>query len=86
MIPDDVCREYSESGLQLRVTETDGTIVIEGTAQSLLFVSKLFTAQSEAKDDGFGISPFGAGRSWFAPGSTKGIYIRGVEEYPDRKG
>ena len=46
MMPDDVCREYSESGLKLKVTEMDETMLIEGTAESLLFLSKLFSAQS----------------------------------------
>jgi hypothetical protein len=84
MMPDDVYREYSESGLKLKVTEMDETMLIEGTAESLLFLSKLFSAQAEAKSDSFGISPFGAGRAWFAPGSTKGIYIRRIENKPGK--
>ena len=79
MTPDEVCRKYSESGLQIQVTEKDETVVIEGSAKSLMFLSRLFAAQSKATDDSFEISPFGAGRSWFAAGSTKGIDIRRID-------
>ena len=83
MRPDDVCREYAESGLQIRIKVSeldDDTILVEGTAEALLFVSKLFAAQSEAADDGFHMSPSGPGSAWFAPGSTKGMFIHRVKQ------
>lgn len=80
MIPDDVLREYADSGLKIKVSEMNNIIVIEGTADGLQFLAKLFAAQSESRSDSFGISPFGAGRSWFAPGSTKGLYIIRIEQ------
>jgi hypothetical protein len=79
MMRDDVCRQYLESGLQIKVTEVDGAIVMDGNGRALLFGSKLFAAQSEATTDCLGMSPLGAGRSWFASGSTKGVYTRQVE-------
>ena len=80
MMPDDICREYAESGLKIKVSAVDDVIAIEGTAEGLRFLAKLIAAQSESRSEGFGISPFGAGRSWFAPGSTKGLYIRRIDE------
>ena len=77
MTPDDVCGRFADYGGKIKVCELDDgeTIDFEGTREALLFLSDLFRAQAEASDDGFALSPFGAGNALFAPGSTKGFYI-----------
>jgi hypothetical protein len=80
MTPDEVCRRCFDSKIQIRVTEKENTIFIEGTRDSLMFLSKLVAAQAGADDDGFQLSPFGAGSAWFAAGSTKGIYLHRTPE------
>ena len=76
MSPEDVVSKYEPSGVQIKTFESDDDVlVIEGTKESLMFVSELFAAQAQATGGGYCISPLGAGRAWFAPGSTKGIYI-----------
>ena len=55
-------------------TEED-TVVIEGEAPALEFLGNLLLAQAHAHDDGFGLSPSGAGKVFFTPGSVLGIYL-----------
>ena len=81
MMPDDVCLKYAESGIKFKITETDNVIVIQGTAEALIFLSELFSAQSKSPDDGFEISPFGAGLCLVCRDfSTKGLYIQRIEK------
>lgn len=74
--PDDICEQHYKSGIAISLREIDDDVIlIEGDRNSLEFLAKLIMAQAAfKKDDGFGISPSGAGRSYFAAGS-KGIYI-----------
>lgn len=77
MTPDDICSEQAEAQkhIQIRTFETDDSIVIEGDAEGLLFLSKIIAAQVTAPSHSFSLSPHGAGSTWFKAGSTKGIYI-----------
>jgi hypothetical protein len=75
MRPDDICREYSERTIRLRIRGLDDVVLVEGTAEALEFLGKLFLAQSQANDDGFEIAPTGPGEYFFDPTSEKGIYI-----------
>lgn len=80
---DNVCGEAAESNVRIKITEIDGDmIVIEGTREALLFLSALFAAQAGFSDDGFQLSPCGAGAALFAPESTKGLYIHRIEKEP----
>jgi hypothetical protein len=78
--PDQICQEYIDSGLQLKLTVQDDFVHVEGTAESLLFLSKLIAAQAKCDDDSFFISPFCAGSAWFTRDSTKGLYIQRIDE------
>ena len=51
------------------------TLLIEGSAEAISFLAELLSAQAEAGDCGLEISPSGPGSAFFAPGSTKGIYV-----------
>jgi hypothetical protein len=78
MSPDEVCARYFEKGVRLTVAELDEeTILIEGSREGLRFLGELLIAQADfEKDDGFQISPFGAGHGLFTKEATRGIYIR----------
>jgi hypothetical protein len=54
-------------------------ILIEGTREALEFFGKLVTAQSQALDDGFEISPRGPGSYFFDPRAEKGFYLHRVD-------
>ena len=79
MLPDDVCSQYANSGIKLSVCEIDGTVLVEGKREALLFLAALVTAQADAHDDGFAIGPKGAGRAFFSKTSTKGLYIHRID-------
>jgi len=66
--------------LGLKVWETNDTVFIEGSSRALRFLSDLFLAQSNPKENcGLDISPRGAGSTFFDssfdPASAKGLYI-----------
>ena len=75
--PDAICREYAKKRVQIKSSKMkDGSILIEGRAQALEFVGKLFLAQAKFKKDcGFQLSPSGAGSGRFKKGSKVGFYI-----------
>lgn len=79
--PDYICEEYSDSGIRISLKDLDDEVIlIEGDKRSLEFLGKLILTQAAyAEDDGFEISPSGAGSSFFAAGS-KGIYIHRTEK------
>ena len=54
-------------------------ILIEGTRESLEFLGRLITAQANAHDDGFQISPHGAGNRFFDSDAEKGFYLRRLD-------
>jgi hypothetical protein len=76
MTPDNVCGDDAELNVKIRTSEIDDVLVIEGSRDALLFLSRLFKAVAETESDGFHLSPQGAGYAWFAEGSTKGLYLR----------
>ena len=78
MQPDDICREYCERAIKLRINNLDDVVLVEGTAEALEFLGKLFLAQAQAIDDGFEIAPTGPGEYFFDPMSEKGVYIHRV--------
>jgi len=80
MLPDKLCLKFAASGEKITIKEEEDFILIEGTKESLIFLSNLFAAQSKANDDGFHLSPFGAGSHLFSKKSTKGIYIHRIKK------
>jgi hypothetical protein len=80
MRPDEICREYSERTIKLRIRNLKDVVLVEGTAEALEFLGKLFLAQSRAQDDGFEIAPNGPGEYFFDRASEKGVYIHRLDE------
>ena len=80
MNPDDICSEYNNRPITLKIRELDDVMLVEGTAEALEFLGKLFIAQSLAHDDGFEIAPTGPGERFFDPESEKGIYIHRIDK------
>ena len=80
MSPDKICADYAERGAKLTVEMLDGdTVLIKGNREALEFLADLLRAQAHAADDGFQISPNGAGSSLFASGSKYGLYVLRLE-------
>ena len=80
MMPDNICAEMSNRGCRIKVTELDADYIrIEGSAESLLHLSKLFASMVTASDSGFQLAPNGAGHALFSPGLTKGLYIQRID-------
>jgi hypothetical protein len=83
MKTDEICEQYSNQsvGLTLRMLkDEDGgpptTILIEGSNTALRMLAELLIAVAdESQNDGFAISPFGAGRIHFSKSSELGVYI-----------
>ena len=83
MKTDEICERYAErsAGLVLRLlAEEDGdppsTVLIEGPARALRMLAELLIAVTDDPgDDGFSMSPFGAGNDHFAAASELGVYI-----------
>lgn len=83
MKADEVCEQYSSKnvGLTLRMIEDeDGepstTVLIEGSALALRMLAELIVAvANESENEGFSISPFGAGSDHFSKSSKLGVYI-----------
>jgi hypothetical protein len=79
--PDEVCDRFAREGGSVLVRLLDReTILIEAGPRGLLFLSSLFKSMVDFSDDGFELSPRGAGSALFRKGSTKGIYIHRVPE------
>lgn len=83
MSTNDVIKKYENSGVRITIRELDKhDLLIEGTRDGLLFLAQLITACAEDPDeDGVGISPFGAGNSWFTQQSNKGMYIHCIRSH-----
>lgn len=88
MKPDDVCEKYSNKkvGLSIRLIdpeeqgEAPSMVLIEGSATALEMLAELLSAVSiDAKNDGFSISPFGAGKVHFSKRSKLGVYIHRLD-------
>lgn len=81
--PDDVSGEFPDGAIKLvteiipaRAKNDVPTIVFDGDATTLEYLGRLFLAQATYRSNcGFGISPVGAGSSFFVKGSQVGIYI-----------
>lgn len=90
MKADEVCEFYSKIGVQLTVrllVDEEGSdpsdVLIEGSSQSLHMLAKILMAVAEESgDDGFGISPSGAGMVHFSKDSQLGIYIHRLPRNP----
>lgn len=79
--PDNICDKYSEMNINLKISVKRMTVFIEGDEVSLKFLSELIKTQSEfKKDDGFQISPTGAGSTFFRQKKGYGIYIHRLED------
>jgi hypothetical protein len=82
MNADEVCEKYAEShvGLSIKLlADPEGgssTVWVQGSANALRMLAELLEAvASESANDGFSISPDGAGRDHFSKESELGIYI-----------
>jgi hypothetical protein len=76
MIPDDICEKYSKQKINLNIEYKDDFIIISGNRNTLEFIGNLILAQAEyKKDNGFQISPNGAGKKFFTKTSKIGLYI-----------
>ncbi|MFA5260385.1 MAG: hypothetical protein WC450_04080 [Candidatus Omnitrophota bacterium] len=79
--PDNVCEQHSNENINLNICVEDNMVFIKGDRISLCFLSKLLMAQAEFEgDDGFQISPFGAGRIFFDSKSKYGVYIHNSDQ------
>lgn len=76
MSPDQICEKYAAKRVKIKIYEKESTVFVEGSSEALEFVGNLFLAQARfKKDHGFQISPTGAGKIFFSPASTRGLYI-----------
>lgn len=88
MKADEICERYSEKSVELALRlldEEDGdppsTVLIEGPARALRMLAELLVAiADEPGNEGFSISPFGAGKDHFAAASELGVYIHRLPE------
>ena len=87
MKTDDICRTFASKAVRLSLrllepTDDDESplVLIEGNSQALRMLAELIGAVAEAStDDGFSLSPHGAGKRYFATGSTHGFYINRID-------
>lgn len=78
--PDDVCEQYATQNVKITIKMLDDDMVLfEGDTQSLKFLGELFLAMAQTKDDGFQISPTGAGKLFFTLEASHGLYIHRFE-------
>lgn len=82
MKTDDICDRYSDKsvGLVLKLLEDEkslpSTVLIEGSSEALRMLAELLLAVAdEPENDGFSISPFGAGKLHFGESAEIGVYI-----------
>jgi hypothetical protein len=83
MTSDDVCERYADRHVGLTVrqledddSEQDPTVLIEGSSDALRMLAELLlSVADDSNNDGFGISPNGAGKAHFSVDATLGIYI-----------
>lgn len=88
MKTDDICERYADKNVRLTLSlldEEDGdppsTVLIEGPARALRMLAELLIAVAdEAENEGFSISPFGAGKAHFSVASKLGVYIHRLPE------
>ncbi|WP_124539688.1 hypothetical protein [Piscinibacter terrae] len=88
MKTDEICDRYyaKNVGLSIRLLyeqegEASTTVLVEGVAEALRMLAELLvTVADESENEGFSISPFGAGRAHFSLASTLGIYIRRIDK------
>jgi len=87
MKTDDICEFYAEKKVDLTIRilevededEDEELVLIEGRRDALKFLAELLLAVSEeSADDGFSISPIGAGSIHFSESATLGIYIHSL--------
>lgn len=77
MKPDKICSANAgKVKISIGMTEDEEFFIIEGDAEALEFVGKLFIAQAKfEKDCSFFVGPRSAGNAFFTPQSTHGLYI-----------
>lgn len=76
MKADDICEAYAKKGIKITVRLLDKeTVLIEGAADGLLFLSKLLAAHVRENEDGRSLGPNDAGSVLFTEDSTLGLYI-----------
>jgi hypothetical protein len=85
---DEICEHYASERVDLTMRlldEEDGSkpsmVLIEGSAVALKMVAELLIAVADEKEnDGFSMSPFGAGNAFFSEGAKLGIYIYRIDD------
>ncbi len=76
-----VIDKYASRGVKLNVRLLKGDepgedlILLEGDSPSLAFLGELLIAQANESDNGFAISPRGAGSAYFTSNAEFGIYL-----------
>ena len=77
--PDDICEAFSDKEAKINIKFLDETsILFEGNKEGLRFLGNLFLAMAEAKDNGFQLSPHGAGTLFFADDAQYGLYLHQI--------
>jgi hypothetical protein len=86
MKTDEISDLYADKsvGLVLRLLDDEihspSTVLIEGSPEALTMLAKLLVAvASEPENDGYGISPFGAGKVHFGKAAQIGVYIHRID-------
>lgn len=75
--PDKASAAFADSGERIRTSSDGEVVLIEGSEEALVRLAELILAQAAfRKDDGFEVSPTGAGQRIFEPGSSVGLYLR----------
>ncbi|HVK54957.1 MAG TPA: hypothetical protein VM532_08000 [Burkholderiales bacterium] len=89
MRTDEICKRYATKkvGLTVRLLEPDeegerpSMVLIEGQADALKMLAELLLAVSEEpENEGFSISPFGAGGGHFSSLAELGVYIHRIDK------
>ena len=89
MKTDDICSRYAgeKVGLTIRLLNEEvddvppSLVLIEGRPRALRMLAEVLVAMAdESREEGFQISPTGAGSDHFSPSSELGIYIHRLPE------
>lgn len=74
-----VLENSNANKIELNIRMLEDQVLIEGTEETLSFLSKLINAHANKDEDcGIQLSPNGAGKSFFNKESEYGIYIHRI--------
>lgn len=86
---DQICAAHKDesAGLTVRMIDENDEdrefpiVLIQGSARALEFLAQLILSTARDKaNDGFSITPFGAGKFHFSPSATLGVYIHRLDD------